>query len=866
MLRNRAMAIRALQPMASSALLKHNATALSRLRLMRALHTPANFGGTSRNFSVGGFPKILGKFVKVPAAFGSAVVGGAAYVQYKVQEASNYTTDKFNQASDWVSDTFGSAKDAFNSLEFPTFEFGGKGDQDSKSGSNSSQSSSSSSSADGEPSGGGSEAATVAAVAATAAFSQEADEDQMMVLTKKMIEIRGILSQVDQSDTLQLPSIVVIGSQSSGKSSVLEAIVGHEFLPKGSNMVTRRPIELTLINTPDSAAEYGEFPSLGLGKITDFVQIQKTLADLNLSVPDSDVVSDQPIQLHIYSPNVPDLTMIDLPGYIQVTAADQPDSLKHRISDLCEKYIQPPNVILAISAADVDLANSSALRASKRVDPRGERTIGVITKMDLVDPQRGVSELLNKSYALKMGYVGVITRPPTQTGLFRRTSNITSLVSQNEYNFFSQHPEYSDCTTGTIALRSKLMKVLEQTMAASLRPTAEAISQELEEASYQFKVEYNDRELTPQSYLAGSVDSFKLAFKGLANKLGREEVKRLLRCELDQKVLDILAQRYWNKPLSDNEKNSLLIEPALSSLPNASPDDVFWHRTLDSCSSSLTKLGIGRVATNLVTSALTFEMDNLVANSTFRNHPLAANAIRDATSDLLGMRFYSTADQVENCIKPYKYEVEVDDREWSKARDHTYNLLREELRQCEDSMSALKKSIGNNKLGQVMKYVEAIRKSREGSVPPPQESEVAFGFSQALIQKGRDAIFLRDRADILKMRMGAVKSRQCKSKDSKYYCPEIFLEVVADKLTQTAVLFLNVELLSDFYYNFPRELDQRLTKLSEDQVNVFAKQDPKIKRHIELQQRKELLALALEKMQGVMELQKVRDLSPRSIY
>lgn len=56
--------------------------------------------------------------------------------------------------------------------------------------------------------------------------------DELMHLTRKLIEIRSILLSIDQSDALKLPSIVVIGSQSSGKSSVLEAIVGHEFLPK----------------------------------------------------------------------------------------------------------------------------------------------------------------------------------------------------------------------------------------------------------------------------------------------------------------------------------------------------------------------------------------------------------------------------------------------------------------------------------------------------------------------------------------------------------------------------------------------------------------------------------------------------------
>lgn len=96
----------------------------------------------------------------------------------------------------------------------------------------------------------------------------------LMNLTRKLIEIRSILLSIDQTDNLKLPSIVVIGSQSSGKSSVLEAIVGHEFLPKGNNMVTRRPIELTLIHTPDSDKEYGEFPSLSsYGKLEDFGSI-----------------------------------------------------------------------------------------------------------------------------------------------------------------------------------------------------------------------------------------------------------------------------------------------------------------------------------------------------------------------------------------------------------------------------------------------------------------------------------------------------------------------------------------------------------------------------------------------------------------
>jgi dynamin-like GTPase MGM1, mitochondrial len=314
----------------------------------------------------------------------------------------------------------------------------------------------------------GAAAAAAGASAAVYGFEDEKDDrspdeiakdDQMMILTKKMIEIRDILQQVGQSSSLTLPSIVVIGSQSSGKSSVLEAIVGHEFLPKGSNMVTRRPIELTLVNTPNSRTEYGEFPDLGR-KITDFTAIQRTLTELNLSVPDEVCVSDDPIHLRIYSPNVPDLSLIDLPGYIQVVGQNQPLELKQKIADLCERYIQPPNVILAISAADVDLANSTALQASRRVDPRGERTIGVITKMDLVDPLRGASILSDRQYPLRLGYVGVVSKAPAQTGLFKRdTGNLTALVTRNERSYFSSHPEEfgpdSGVTVGTAILRRK---------------------------------------------------------------------------------------------------------------------------------------------------------------------------------------------------------------------------------------------------------------------------------------------------------------------------------------------------------------------------------------------------------------------------
>ncbi|KAF2398599.1 protein MGM1, mitochondrial precursor [Trichodelitschia bisporula] len=826
-------------------------------------------------------PKLFTKLATLGAAAGGATVAGLVYIQNQASAAGTYVSGIFSQAKDgaWTlgggayegaTDTLDRMKRGWETtrekVEVPEWLSGilaGKEGGDGNSGNGQGKGPEPKHSASGVAAGG----------AAAAAFGfgssddnkdeeKAARDDQMMLLTKKMIHIRTLLQSVGKSDSLTLPSIVVIGSQSSGKSSVLEAIVGHEFLPKGNNMVTRRPIELTLVNTPDAKAEYGEFPALGLGKISDFSSIQKTLTDLNLAVPAEECVSDDPIQLRIYSPNVPDLSLIDLPGYIQVTSLDQPPELKEKIAELCDKYIQPPNVILAISAADVDLANSTALRASRAVDPRGERTIGVITKMDLVDPDRGYSMLHDSKYSLRLGYVGVVARVPpstTTTKLFNRgNSNISQAVMRNEAAFFTAHPQEfgpeAHVEVGMGSLRKKLMHVLEQTMASSLKSTTEVIHQELAEATYEFKVQYNDRPLSAETYLAESLDAFKHSFRGFAETFGRSQVRELIKQELDQQVLNLLAQRYWNKPIEDLFPTALDTD-SLTDLPKADPEHPLWHLKLDASSAALTKLGIGRLATSVVANALQTHIDHLIQGSTFANHPFGRKAIADASTTILRDLSYDISDELEICIKPYKYRIELDDNEWAKGRDNITSVLKEELRVCEAAVKHVETEVGGRKkLRDVMGFIDRVRNGQV--VLEGDGVGGAGGFSAALLRKGREAVFLRDRSGILKMRMMAVRSKQCANKANKYFCPEVFLDAVADKLTTTADLFLDAELLSKFYYSFPRELDARLGHgLSKAEIERFAREDPKIRRHLDVVKRKELLEYVLKEIDSLRQLE-----------
>jgi hypothetical protein len=470
-------------------------------------------------------------------------------------------------------------------------------------------------------------------------------------------------------------------------------------------MVTRRPIELTLIHTPSATTEYGEFPALGLGKITDFYAIQKTLTDLNLAVPSDVAVSPDPIDLRIHSPYVPDLTLIDLPGYVQISSLDQPETLKEKIAALCEKYIKEPNIILAVCAADVDLANSPALRASRKVDPLGLRTIGVVTKMDLVEPDLGAGILKGNRYPLHLGYVGVVAKSSGKKG---KRESAATVAQRGEDDFFGKHREQfgssSSLMVGTDTLRRRLMEVLESSMASSLHGITNAVQLELEEATYQFKVQYNDRRITAESYVAETVDALKARFKDFTQQFRKPQVRAKLKAMLDDKVMDVLEQLYW----VDKRTPELGVLAADSKV---TPEDVepYWRHKLDAASSLLTKSGVGRDSTLLVADGLRALIDSIAAGEPFTFHPRASERLIQFSHTILRDRIGVASDQVENCIKPYKYEIEVDEREWELGRERAVDLFEKEVGMCETKLKDIRKQVGGSRrLTGLMNYVKSL--------------------------------------------------------------------------------------------------------------------------------------------------------------
>jgi dynamin 1-like protein len=266
------------------------------------------------------------------------------------------------------------------------------------------------------------------------------------------------------SDSLDLPQIVVVGSQSAGKSSVLENIVGRDFLPRGAGICTRRPLILQLINVtddenaPDLSAdpyrspgaarrsEWAEFHHIPNRRFNDFGDVKREIENETSRVAGNNKgINRQPINLKIYSPHVLNLTLVDLPGLTKVPIGDQPTDIEKQTRNLISEYIAKPNsIVLAVSPANVDIVNSEALKLARHVDPLGRRTIGVLTKVDLMDHGTNALDILSgRVYPLKLGFIGVVNR--SQQDIQGNKPMEDAL--QAETDFFKHHPAYRNIST-----------------------------------------------------------------------------------------------------------------------------------------------------------------------------------------------------------------------------------------------------------------------------------------------------------------------------------------------------------------------------------------------------------------------------------
>ncbi|CAF2990854.1 unnamed protein product [Rotaria socialis] len=272
------------------------------------------------------------------------------------------------------------------------------------------------------------------------ALNESYDEAIIPLLTT-IDKIRNRVADIDT--TIDLPAIVVIGEQSSGKSSVLEALSGIPLPRGGQHMTTKCPLELRMrrASTWHASLECsGRIIRDNIPTPHDIGLFINT--EQNRLTNNRDQISKQVLLVNVQASWLPNLTLIDLPGIIQVTSRQQDSGSVDIIEELIQEYLdRPSTIILAIIQACNDIETSAAIKYAKMFDPDGERTIGVLTKLDLVD--RGAEQKLlevfeNKRIPLKHGYLLVKCR--TQEDI---NNNIElSEALHREKEFFSKSSKF----------------------------------------------------------------------------------------------------------------------------------------------------------------------------------------------------------------------------------------------------------------------------------------------------------------------------------------------------------------------------------------------------------------------------------------
>ncbi|KAL3665736.1 hypothetical protein V7S43_009169 [Phytophthora oleae] len=302
------------------------------------------------------------------------------------------------------------------------------------------------------------------------------------------------LRDIGLGQYIELPQIAVMGDTSSGKSSLLSALSGVSF-PSNDQLTTRCPTQLVLTRSEvfRGTVRLVRFQSNGgsndegeekedLNRLEDVPDAITKLT--NKLIAEGQYISDDQIVIEMCGPELPNLTLTDLPGLVRTVGDHEDQNIIPRVRQMVDRYMQQERtVIIAVVPANVDMHNTEILQAAQQADSDGTRTIAVVTKVDLVDAgaELAVHELLlNRKKKMNLGYHAVKCR--SQRELTKGTSIEKGLT--NETAFFSQHEYWRRLPShlwGVPRLTERLVSILQDNIRRSLPEVITEISSRMAE-------------------------------------------------------------------------------------------------------------------------------------------------------------------------------------------------------------------------------------------------------------------------------------------------------------------------------------------------------------------------------------------------
>lgn len=322
--------------------------------------------------------------------------------------------------------------------------------------------------------------------------------------SKEQLELLNTIDSLRSqgiSHYISLPQIIVCGDQSSGKSSVLEAISGVSF-PVKSGLCTRFPTELILRTAPNTSVKVSIIPHQPLGKnekdsLSDFHEKLDSLQELPDLIESAKAVmgiktlgkafSNDLLRIEISGPDRPHLTIVDLPGLIHSETKNQSASDVALITSIVQGYMaKQRSIILAVISAKNDYANQVVLKLARDTDPGGMRTLGVITKPDTLVPGSSsektyISLAQNMDVEFRLGW-HVLRNRDSDADSWTQAQR-----DANEKTFFSQGAwsSLSSSSLGIAALRTRLSKLLLHQIASELPSLMDEIFSEIDDCKAQ---------------------------------------------------------------------------------------------------------------------------------------------------------------------------------------------------------------------------------------------------------------------------------------------------------------------------------------------------------------------------------------------
>ncbi len=356
------------------------------------------------------------------------------------------------------------------------------------------------------------------------------------ITNSQLIQMADYIQDIFKNqDMLNPPNICVIGTQSSGKSITLNSLIGLDILPNGKSIVTRTPVHLRLIHTEKEKNIVIEFYCRhdSTKIISSFTMNAQTQSDEELGAIRKEIerltddyagsnknVVDCPINIKIRSPNVPNLSITDLPGITNIALTDkgQPINIKENIDTMLSTYIKNPRtIILAIIPAIIDAESDMGLGLIKKFDPEFSRTIGVITKVDMLkdhDVNCYLEGNISKNLKLHYGYYAVRNRSSEEI----KTQSVRDGF-ETEKKFFVEHPIYKVSKhrdrMGALNLGNKLSEILITHLRKCLPAVIEEIKiidAQLESELSEIGRDYPTDDISKRSMLNVIINDFQKIF------------------------------------------------------------------------------------------------------------------------------------------------------------------------------------------------------------------------------------------------------------------------------------------------------------------------------------------------------------------